>query len=93
MVMVFCIGLIIGTLAGMLSWLAAAALLESKRGLEEGLFAGLAIRPELTKVAPDSALGLPEERTGRVFRPRGRRGAPVVPAAAMSETRRPPRSL
>jgi hypothetical protein len=93
MIVVFCIGLIIGTLAGMTSWLAVAAFLESKRGLEEGLFADLAIQPESTKVATDSALGLPEERTNRIFRPRGRRVAQGVPPAAMSETRRPPRSL
>ncbi len=92
MIVVFCIGLIIGTLAGMFSWLAVAAFLESKRGLEEGLFVGLAIQPELTKVATDSAVSLPEERTDRLFHPR-RRVAPVVPTAAISETRRPPRSL
>jgi hypothetical protein len=93
MFLVFCIGLIVGILAGMFSWLAAAAFLESKRGLEEGLFAGFAIQPDLTKVATDSARGLPEERTGRIFHQRSRRGAPVVPTVAMSETRRPPRSL
>ena len=45
MIVVFCIGLLIGTIAGMLSWLAAAAVLESKRGLGEGLFVGLAVQP------------------------------------------------
>ena len=93
MIVVFFIGLIIGTVAGMFSWLAVAAFLDSKRGLEEGLFAGLATQPELTKVVTDSAVSLPEERTDRLFHPRGRRVAPAVPTAAISETRRPPRSL
>jgi len=93
MIVVFCIGLIIGTIAGMFSWLAVAVFLESKRGLEEGLFAGLAIQPELTKVATDATSSHTEERTGRLFRPRNRRVAPAVPTPAMSDTRRPPRSL
>lgn len=88
MVVVFCTGLIIGTVAGAFSWLAAAAFIESKRQVEEGLFVGVAAQPALTKVD----LTPPEERAGRLFRARGRRVAPTVPPI-MPETRRPPRSL
>ena len=93
MFVVFCIGLVIGTLAGMFSWLAVAAFLESRRGLEEGLFIRNAVQPELTTVTTDSAVSAPEERTHRLFRPHVRRVAPVVPTITLSETRRPPRSL
>jgi hypothetical protein len=93
MIVVFCIGLIIGTIAGMFSWLAAAAVLESKRGLNEGLFAGLAVQPEVRKTAPEPAAGVPEERSGPLFRPRGRPVGPAIPAPSIGTTRRPSKSV
>ena len=92
MIVVFCLGLIIGTIAGMFSWIAAAAFIEGKRQMAEGLVVGVAAQSALTKVATESASRPSEEHTGRLFRTPGRHATPAIPLPAMREKQKP-RSL
>lgn len=83
MIVVFCTGLIIGTIAGMFSWLAAAAYLETKRMHMEFSEFSWAQR-EMTQAAAEPALRPVNNRAGRRLY-RDRRAALVV----ASETTRP----
>lgn len=83
----FCTGLIIGAIAGMFSWLAAAAYIESKRMHME--FSELfPAQPELTQGATDPAFKLVESRAGhRIYQ--DRRAALVIANETTRKTTRP----
>ena len=92
MIIIFCTGLIIGTVAGMLSWLVAAAYLETQKS-GRAMVANLTVQPELDQVGSVAVLEPVQGRTGRLFRPRGRRAATAVARETTRETARPSASL
>jgi len=85
MIVVFCTGLIIGTVAGMFSWLVAAAYLETKK-TAPGVIANLVVQPELARAAREAPFRPAEASTRRVYRQRGGRVALVVDRETTHET-------
>jgi hypothetical protein len=91
MIFVFCMGLVVGTVGGMFSWLAVAAAIEGKRNAKEGLFVGVAREQELGKAVDNRTLTVPQERGERLYSTRAQRIGPVAPPLSerRSETKRP----
>ena len=93
MIIVFCAGLIVGTVAGMFSWIAAAAVIEARREASEGLPAVLRIQPELAVPVRNYSIVTQVERTRQFFHASRVRVAHLVGHRGVVAKKQPPRAI